>query len=76
MKNQESLLNEKFSKEKIALNHIYGGAAEETKGTGPCDGTGCHDATGKTDTTPGVIDWEDIECGDTNYPGSYKCPSA
>ncbi len=42
-------------------------------GTGECHGTGCSQPTGKTDTNPGVTDWEDTECGTTNIQGSLIC---
>jgi len=73
MKKEESLLSKKFAKNEINLSAIYGG---DKVSTGECHGTGCDEATGKTDTNPGVIDWEDIECGTENYPGTVVCPNA
>lgn len=75
MKKKESLLSKKFDKNTLNnLAQVFGGRPNATEGTGECHGTGCSEATGKTDTKPGVTDWEDIECGDDTIDGSLSCP--
>lgn len=65
MKKKESLLNSKFSKNTINLTPIYGGIKRGSDSTNSeYKGTGCSEVTGKTETSPGVTDWADIECGD------------
>lgn len=77
MKKNESLLSKKFEKNTINTASIFGGqrAGIGTDSTGECQGTGCSETTGKTETTPGVTDWADIECGDEMIKGSVICPA-
>lgn len=73
MKKQESLLSEKFSKDKMDTNSLSTIKGGDTASSGDCHGTGCSEQTGSSGA---IRDWEDIECGDTLYAGSVKCPIA
>ena len=60
----------KFKNSSVTLFNVYGGAKGKTDGTGPCHGTGCSE----TKANGVIIDWDDIECGDTETgENSGKC---
>ncbi len=72
MKKLEKLQNAKFKLATEELAKTLGGYKNATDGdTGECHGTGCSRQTG---TSGAIIDWEDIECGETNVKGD-PCPA-
>jgi hypothetical protein len=69
MKKIENLNNSKFRLGSRVMEKIVSGNKNGGENTGECHGTGCNWNTGSNI----IIDWEDIECGTENIPGS-PCP--
>lgn len=62
----------KFQDSTISMANVYGGA-NPTEGTGDCSGTGCSNSKHEGR----IIDWDDVECGDTMVgKNSGKCDPA